>query len=69
MNYKIQIFIVTIATLLSAVYSQSSSTLDADEQQLSYIYDKMKDATAGVAMNLDGAFGAGKCNCVCKNNN
>lgn len=39
-----------------------------EDQRLSKIFNKMKDASAGLAINLDSTFGGGRCNCVCKDN-
>ena len=38
------------------------------ERRLSEIYDKMKNNSGNVAINLDSTFGGGRCNCVCKDN-
>ena len=60
--------LVLIASLLKSSVSACAAQ-NLNDEQLRSIYDQMKSASAGVAMDLDSTFGAGRCNCVCKNNN
>ena len=70
MNYNIGIISVLLAVLFVAhVAADDGNNSDADDKRLAQIYDKMKDASQGVAINLDNNFGGGRCNCVCKENN
>lgn len=65
MNFYIKIS--SIALLMAFVTFANAS--DIEDKQLGKMYEKMKGASGGVAMNLDSSFGGGRCNCVCKNNN
>lgn len=69
-NYSKISFIVIFASIFLSVSAKKSSfSVDPEDHQLGEIYKEMKKASAGVSMNLDGTFGGGRCNCVCKNNN
>lgn len=41
---------------------------EAEDARLSQVFDKMKQNSANLAINLDSSFGGGRCNCVCKDN-
>ena len=66
MNFKYTITL--LASYLMLVAAESVDDSADQERRLSEIYDKMKNNSGNVAINLDSTFGGGRCNCVCKDN-
>lgn len=69
MNFKYTFSVfVSFLMVVSASYSIADDSEDED-RRLAQVYEKMKQNSGNVAINLDSTFGGGRCNCVCKDNN
>ena len=68
MNMKSGFVRFLLAAFVAYVSAKDGHDSDVEDKRLSQIYEKMKEASEGVAINLDNNFGGGRCNCVCKEN-
>lgn len=68
MNYfKYTITFFASYLMLLAIPAMADDS-EAEDARLSQVFDKMKQNSANLAINLDSSFGGGRCNCVCKDN-
>lgn len=68
MNINSAILMIATCMTIVACSNDRAAGSETEDKRLSQIFEKMKGASGGMAMNLDSTFGGGRCNCVCKDN-
>ena len=68
MNYFKYTITFFASYLMLVVAVSKGDDSEAEDSRLSQVFDKMKENSGNLAINLDSSFGGGRCNCVCKDN-